>query len=384
MRSDPAPDTVRVVVEAGPLGDGRASAGIGRYLRSLIDALERLPAGERPAIRLATPRRAATTERRPLRYLRSQPSILVAAARWRPAVVHAVASEPAALWPLRRQVVTLHDVVPWTSAEHRLSGAARAYAALHGRRLRRCAAVIAVSPSVAADAREVLHLDPGRVHVVAEGVGAVFSPCASPVDQERRDAAGVTAGGYVLWSGSLAAHDPRKALDVLVDAMTALAGAARSEGREPPVLVLAGRGGAEATRVATRCAAAGVPAVVTGWVSDGDLAALLRGAGAVAVPSLHEGFGLPVLEALACAAPVVASRTGNIPDLAGGAAVLVAPGDARALAQALAGVLGPGSATAGRLRAAGPPRAAGFDWLRTAGQTAAVYRSVAAGLTAPR
>jgi glycosyltransferase involved in cell wall biosynthesis len=143
-------------------------------------------------------------------------------------------------------------------------------------------------------------------------------------------------------------------------------------------LVLVGDGGAEAERVRSVGEAAGLALTMTGRVPDEDLAALYRGAGTVVLPSFDEGFGLPVLEAMASGAPVVATAVGNLPDLAGEAAVLVPPGDARALAAAIDRVLA-GQRLAAKLRKLGPARAAGFSWAEAARGTATVYREVAAG-----
>jgi glycosyltransferase involved in cell wall biosynthesis len=158
-------------------------------------------------------------------------------------------------------------------------------------------------------------------------------------------------------------HDPRKALGVLVEAIAGLEGV---------TLVLAGQRGEAADMVAAHAARAGVPAVFTGYVPDQALAALMRGAAAVVLPSLHEGFGLPALEAMACGAPLVASRAGNLPGLVGEAGVLVEPGDPAGLAQALRAVLDD-AALAARLREAGPRRAEPYSWRRTAEATVAVY-----------
>lgn len=118
---------------------------------------------------------------------------------------------------------------------------------------------------------------------------------------------------------------------------------------------------------------------LTGYVPDQTLAALYRGAGAVVIPSLDEGFGLPMLEAMACGAPVVATRTGNLPDLAGDAALLVQPGDSEGLAAAIRDVLSD-SGLRQRLVSAGRRRAADFSWVRTAQATAQVYRAAAGRL----
>jgi len=356
---------LRVTVEASSLDDARSTAGIGRYVRCLVDGLQGIPELQAS---IARPGRPPLRENWVVRWANAQPAALRTAATHRAALVHATATDPVALWPLRRQVVTVHDVIPWTGPPPRLRSVTGRYLAWQRGRFRRCAAVIAVSDAVAAEAVSVLRLDERRVHVVPEGLLPVFSAHAGEGDEELRRAAGVDAPGYLLWTGSLVAHDPRKALGTLLEAVAAVA-------RERPGtrLVLAGRHGAEAQAVASRARALGLEPVMPGFVSDETLAALMRGAAGVALASLHEGFGLPALEAMACGAPLVVSRAGNLPGLVGDAAVVVEPGDAAALAAGLGAVLDD-APLAARLREAGPRRAAPYTWRRTAEATVEVYR----------
>ena len=117
---------------------------------------------------------------------------------------------------------------------------------------------------------------------------------------------------------------------------------------------------------------------VPGWagrVDDEELAALYRGARCLVFPSLYEGFGLPVIEAMACGTPVVTSRGGATEEVAGGAALLVAPGDGDALTDALAHLLGDESARR-TLSEAGRARAATMTWEATGRATLAAYREL--------
>ena len=113
--------------------------------------------------------------------------------------------------------------------------------------------------------------------------------------------------------------------------------------------------------------------VVTGYVSEQEKVALLGGAEALVYPSLYEGFGLPVLEAMACDTPVLTSNVSALPDTAGGAALLVDPNDAEDIAAGMERLL-TDTALRERLRAAGTARAATFSWDETARLTAGVLR----------
>jgi glycosyltransferase involved in cell wall biosynthesis len=110
-----------------------------------------------------------------------------------------------------------------------------------------------------------------------------------------------------------------------------------------------------------------------GHVSDAELAELYRGALCVAYPSLYEGFGLPVLEAMACGAAVVTSRGSATEEVADGAAVLVDPADSDSIAAGLEEAI----ARRDELGRLGRARAAGFSWDRVAEETVAVYRELA-------
>ena len=356
------------MVDGSPLADGRRDAGIGRYVRELFDALEGQPGVTATLVQPWRPPHESLVAR----FLSAQPSLLAGAARLHPDVVHATDAAPVLGFPKARQVVTVHDVIPWARAltdkgSAKGSSVTGAYLRGQAHRIGLCARVIAVSQSVAADLTGVLGVDPDRVRVVPEGYGAAFTDVSDPGDVGVRVAAGIPPGRYVLWVGSLRAHDPRKALDTLLEAM--------AEPGLKATLVLVGAPGAESVRISALAAATGVKLALPGFVDDAALAALYRHAGAVVVPSLQEGFGLPVLEALACAAPVVATAVGNIPNLAGDAAALVPPGDAPALAAALRLML-TDRAHRQRLATRGPAIAANYSWRRTAELTAAVYREV--------
>ncbi len=352
---------LNVVVDASPLRDSRRNAGIGRYVASMLVALSKRDDLD---LHTVTPWLRPRRDTLVVRWLNAQPGLALVRARHPGALLHGMASEASLAWPPGRQVVTLHDVIPWTRDIRTIP--TKRYIDYQASRLRRCATIIAVSKSAAAEAIEQLGLEASRVHVIPEGVEAVFGAVPGGDDTITRRRLGVPESGYVLWVGTLLHPDPRKALDVLIDAMTQVGDA---------TLVMAGAPGDESRRLAQAANELGLRLVLPGFVTDAELAALYRGAGAVAVPSLHEGFGLPVLEALACGAPVVATTAGNLADLAGSAAVLVTPGDATALAEAIGGLLHNQEERA-RLAAAGPAVASAYSWSHTAEMTVAVYREV--------
>jgi glycosyltransferase involved in cell wall biosynthesis len=111
-------------------------------------------------------------------------------------------------------------------------------------------------------------------------------------------------------------------------------------------------------------------------VDDATLRALYAKAQALLFPTIYEGFGLPILEAMAAGTPVVASRTGSAPEAAGDAAILVDPFSVGAIADGLELAMQPEEQA--RLKALGPPRARGFTWERTAIATGEVYRALSA------
>ena len=259
-------------------------------------------------------------------------------------------------------VATLHDLFPVTRPELLTRRGARLLR--RGLELVRDQAQVVMVPSevVAADCRE-FGIGPERLRVVPWG--------STPVDPRPEQVGTVRArygveGPYVLFVGTL---EPRKNLVRLVEAVARL-------GRPDLTLVVAGpTGWGDAV---PDPAAAGVRTVLTGRVPSAELPALMSGAAAFCFPSLAEGFGLPVLEAMAAGAPVVTSSGTACAEVAGDAAVLVDPLDVDSLAGGLAQVLDDAD-LADRLRAAGRARAAAHTWSSVADAVAAAYAAAAGG-----
>jgi len=208
---------------------------------------------------------------------------------------------------------------------------------------RRAWRVITVSEFSRGELAELLRVDAA---VVPGGVDERFAPTTDPAAARR--ALGLERP-YVL---SVASHTARKNLAALVPAARALA----ADGVEVAVA------GGHRPQFAREAGLDGLR--LLGHVDDALLPGLYAGAEAFALPSFYEGFGLPVLEAMACGTPVVAAAAGALPDTCGGAAMLAEP-DGEAFAAALTALLGDAAARE-RLRAAGLARAAAFSWDATA------------------
>ncbi len=265
-------------------------------------------------------------------------------------------------WGAWRSVVTLHDLA-FLLYPNTHTPTSRAYYAAAGESARRAQRVIAVSQRTASDAVRLLGVDPVRVRVVPEAAGPAFAP-------KPRDALIALEGRlrvpleqpYVLFVGTL---EPRKNVALLLRAFAQV----RAE-LEAHLLVVGARGWLDESIAI----AADDPAVhFLGWLDEQELAVLYSHAGVLALPSLYEGFGLPILEAMACGAPVVSSNAGPLPEVAADAAVLLPPNDPAAWAEALLGVLTQPSRAA-ELRRRGFARARAFSWQRTAELTREVYR----------
>lgn len=207
--------------------------------------------------------------------------------------------------------------------------------------VRRAKMVIAVSHSEGAQISDALDIDPARIRVVRTYPAPVFTPDASGAAAARvHDRWGLTR--YVLAVGDI---HPRKNIGGLAQAIAQI-------GDPTLELALVGRPALGGEQIVQ-----GANARWLGRVSDEELADLYRAASVVAVPSLYEGFGLPILEAMACGAPVVASSRGAMPEVAGDGAIVADP-TPDALAVAIREALDPMAAD--RLRAAGPAQAGTF------------------------
>jgi glycosyltransferase involved in cell wall biosynthesis len=308
-----APRPVRVAFDSRAVTDPR---GIGRYVRSLLEALHETGA-EHTIVETHRPRRAD--------------------------IYHAPWLEGAMVRTPCPQVVTLHNLVALRRRSEQLRTGLRSQ--LRYLAIQRAAQVIVATEAVSADAHELLGVDRARITVIPEAAAHTL---------HRRPAAEVAQTlarhklpeQYLLWVGGLQQPDPRKRLAELVAAP-----------RELP-LVLVG-----ATR---RWAHELDGAILTGHVSDEDLACLYTGAHALICASDDAGFGLTTVEALACGTPVVACDSPALREVLGERATLVPADDLSALMTA---------ATAARRPAPDPPA---WTWNDAARATWAVYEQARA------
>lgn len=264
-------------------------------------------------------------------------------------------------------VVTVHDLTFFDHPEWHERTKVAFFRRMIRRATARAAAILAVSDHTS---RRIAAVLAPRVPVIVAAHGVDhdrFRPEADPNDDLARLAHTGIEPPYLAFVGTL---EPRKALGVLVDAFGRLA-PTHPELR----LVLAGADGWGATALRDAVATSGHTTRILrpGYLPAEVLAPFLRRADAVTYPSFEEGFGLPALEAMACGAPVVTTSGSAMADVCGDAAAIVPPGDAAALAAAIARVLDDPAAAA-RLRAAGPSRAAGFTWDAAVDQHVLAYR----------
>lgn len=233
---------------------------------------------------------------------------------------------------------------------------------------RRATRIIAISEATRRDLIAAYGLPAEKIRVVYEAADERFCPQPPEVVAALRAAYGLPER-YVLFVGTI---EPRKNLDRLLAAFETIYAAGESD-----ALVIAGKRGwlyddffARLERSSARQAV-----LFPGFVADEDLPALYAGAQTLVLPSLYEGFGLPVLEAMACGTPVICSNSSSLPEIAGAAALLVDPADIAALATALSRVL-TDPALREQMAAAGLVQAARFSWGQTAAATLAVYREL--------
>jgi len=266
-----------------------------------------------------------------------------------------------------RQVLTIHDTAVLDHPEWFKPAFVQTYRAIW-RHLSPRVTLVTVSNF----SRERLSAHFGRplssIHVVPNAAGEAFHPASVEDICEARRAAGLGARPYFL---TLSTAEPRKNLPLVIRAW------AQARARLPKGVKLAIAGGAGAGNIfANAPSLAGAEDVlILGRLPDSLLPGLISGAWGLIYPSLYEGFGLPIVEAMACGAPAVTTRLASLPEVAGDAAIYVDAEDPDELARAFVDLAGSPDLRAG-LKEKGLQRARGFDWDRSAAQMGALLTSL--------
>lgn len=384
---------MRVAVDARPAVSA-GMTGVGHYTRTMLDLLPGVDPGTTYVAWYLNARRAL----RPWRWDRTRfpvhPNLVE---RWTPFPAQAFerlslrAEAPRVEWFTRFDVLFAPNFVPPPTGTSRLvltvhdlayrlfpetaPLATRRWLRRLDRALRQAAAVIVPSEATRRDLVDLYRVDPGKVTVVYHGVDReLYRPPPIEEVERARKRFGIH-GAYLLFVGGI---EPRKNLPRLIEAYASLPDDAR------PRLVVAGSSVPwnPEGRIELDRALGMLPSRVrggisfTGYVSERDKVALLGGAEALVLPSLYEGFGFPVIEAMASDTPVLASDVSSLPEVAGDAAVLVDPRDTGAIAGGMLRLV-QDRKLRDRLRALGRARLSSFTWEESARRTAEVLHRAA-------
>ena len=362
--------------------DGRllaySSGGISQYTRQLVsqivpllqqdERLTLLRSARRPTPPLGADTLQYASVLTPPHHRLEQLALPLELLRIRPALVHSPDFIPPMRGPWRR-VITIHDLAfllypeTVTSESHAYYGQVR-------RAVKVADAIIAVSQYTASDISLLLDVDPRKVRVIPNGVDPSLAPIVDQAQLEGWRIRHSIDRRYILYGGTF---EPRKNLPLLVEAFSRL----RSD--HDVLLVLLGARGWLFEPAFELIEALGLSDSVRVLEDQPreEWALAYSGAAVAVTPSLYEGFGLPVLEAMACGAPVVSSNASALPEVVGEAGLLFESGNIEALESAVRAVL-EDSSVADRLRAAGLARAREFSWARAAASTLAIYRELVA------
>jgi glycosyltransferase involved in cell wall biosynthesis len=278
-------------------------------------------------------------------------------------------------------LLTVHDLSFMRVPECFVPGFSNYLVGAVSHAVRRAAWIVADSKSTRKDLVDLLGVEAGRVSVLYPGVEPRFRPVTDPVALASVRQRYELPGRYILGLGTL---QPRKNLDGLIEGFTRLLAAEGTRGElEDLHLVLAGEKGWMYESIFDAVRKAGVERLVrfTGYIAEEDLPALYSLASVFASPSWYEGFGLPVLEAMACGVPVVAADNSSFPEVVGEAGLLVSAADRDAIAYALARAV-TDAALRSRLLLAGEEQARKFTWDKSAAELQALYGALGRGCTA--
>jgi glycosyltransferase involved in cell wall biosynthesis len=372
---------LQVLIDLTQVPVGRM--GIGSYAENLLEQFREVAPdislivvlqSDDPALRAALPARVRALQlparlfrRFPARLLFEQLVLPFLAWHYRADVIHSLHYSLPLLPGRARRVVTMHDMTAYV-LPHMHPWFKGAYMRVFIRQaIRRADSLIFVSASALEDCRRWFRLPLDHASVVHHGKSDSFRPDGSPEALADVRARYKLPPGYLLYLGTL---EPRKNIPLLLRAFADLAQ------RHPEArLVIAGKKGWYFEEIFHTVATLNLAdrVIFTGYVDEADKPALLRGASLFVYPSLHEGFGVPVLEAMASGIPTIAGNRTSIPEIAGDGALLIDPASLPELTAALEHLY-TDKAARSELTARGRAQAAKFSWKKTAEETAAVYR----------
>ncbi len=374
---------MRIFIDARTIQDH--FPGIGRYVYNLIAALAPQTADE--IIALVSARASNTrydvsrlarhdnvrllSSTIPVFHWREQIVLPRLIRRWQPDVVH-FPYNVRPFWPGLPAVLTLYDTIPRRYPQIFGRGKRLQIELVQRLALRSSRGFVAISQATAADFQRFYGLAPARITITPLAADSIFRPQPPAAITSVRQRLGLPER-YVLYVGS---NKPHKNLPRLIEAYV------RARRRMPalPQLIIAGHWDDRYPQARVLAAQAGLEDEIRfiGPVGNDVLPALYAGATLFVFPSMLEGFGLPVLEAMASGTPVACSNRSSLPEVAGTAAAMFDPEDTEAIAASLIRCLGDADLRQ-HMRALGLQQAARFSWHDTAAATLSCYRSLARG-----
>ena len=365
---------MRIALDVSPLLGTRA--GVGTYVEQLVKSL--LAISTEHQYDLYTPGTRPSDDAQafgkyPNAAIVQCPSVLMAwRARWDHVDIFHGMNYKLRGWGRRGGVVTIHDLamdrIPQPS--RKLLGQRHSFRRTRRTALR-AARVIAVSRHTAGDVAALYGVPPDRIRIIPHGAGADFHPI---VERDALDPVltryGIAPQGFLLTTGG---DNPRKNVAGVIQAFAKL-----TDFRTRLKLVVVGGVDRDRTKLREIVTRAGLQEAVVfaGHVSEDSMRALYSTCAVFVFASLYEGFGMPVLEAMACGAPVVCSNTSSLPEVAGEAAVLADPYDSGSIAIAIAKALGD-AGLKDELRRRGFAQARKFSWEQSARKLVQVYEELA-------
>jgi glycosyltransferase involved in cell wall biosynthesis len=376
-------------VNRAPIGIDYTAAyeqggGIGRYVRELVAALARLDADTPYRLFVAgagqlPPAPGANFMWRPTRlsprwlariWQRARLPLPVELITGRIDLYHATDFVLPPTLARTRTLLTVHDL-SFVRVPEAASPNLKAYLdVVVPSSVRRADHILADSQATKDDLISLYHTPPDKITVLLSGVDARFRPVSDfKLQQAARDRYGISDAPYIFTIGTV---QPRKNYARLIHALARL----RGEGFDLRLVIAGGQGWlADPIYEAIRTAAMEPYVQMIGFADEADLPALYSSALCLAFPSLYEGFGLPILEAMACGTPVITSNISSLPEVAGDAALMVNPHDLDELVMALRRVIAD-SALRRLLITRGHERARLFTWDASAAQLQRVYQSL--------